>query len=455
MKGDFSRVTFDPDPLLRYSRVLEQQGRVRLDADSNEQTASLLYYLRALAADLIGPHAGVDADAFAISAPEAGDPGDFVIAPGRYYVGGLLAENAAAIPYSAQRGIPFDATAKIGASKYLVYLDVWERFVTTVEAPEIAEVALGGYDTAARAQIVWQVRLVELKGLPAVDYKADYDAFLKVLHDKLLVRPGSGTLAASLVSASAGGLGAIGSRYRGGDNQLYRVEIHEAGTTWTGSGKSDGAATVKWSRENASVAFPVVDVAVDATAHTTRVRLAHLGVDRRLDVEANDWVELVDDDVVLRNQASPLLKVKHIDREGMRVTLDGQAPAGYGDVAKRPLLRRWDHAAGPMLPPNAIRNGALILQADAAGKTMKLEQGLQIRFAPDARYETGDYWLVPARTTGAIEWPRDAASGDPKPVPAGHGEKHRYAPLAVVDVAAGGGNPPVASTRRVITPVAK
>jgi 2-polyprenyl-6-methoxyphenol hydroxylase-like FAD-dependent oxidoreductase len=42
--------------------------------------------------------------------------------------------------------------------RYLVYLDVWERHLTHIEAPSIREVALGGPDTTTRAQIVWQVR---------------------------------------------------------------------------------------------------------------------------------------------------------------------------------------------------------------------------------------------------------------------------------------------------------
>ncbi len=56
MKGDFTRDTFDP--LKHFSRVLMQQGRVQIDADWNEQTSILLHYLRTLAADILGPHAG-------------------------------------------------------------------------------------------------------------------------------------------------------------------------------------------------------------------------------------------------------------------------------------------------------------------------------------------------------------------------------------------------------------
>ncbi|MFX8500613.1 DUF6519 domain-containing protein, partial [Acinetobacter baumannii] len=52
MKGDFTRITFDPAN--HFSRVLLQQGRVTLDADANEQASILLHYLQTLARDLIG-----------------------------------------------------------------------------------------------------------------------------------------------------------------------------------------------------------------------------------------------------------------------------------------------------------------------------------------------------------------------------------------------------------------
>ena len=62
MRGDFSRETFDR--VKHFSRVLQQQGRVQLDADWNEQTAIVLHYLRTLAADLIGPFAGPAGEGF-------------------------------------------------------------------------------------------------------------------------------------------------------------------------------------------------------------------------------------------------------------------------------------------------------------------------------------------------------------------------------------------------------
>src|SRR5690242_8993052 len=105
-KGDFTRDSFAFDPLRfhGFSRVLMQQGRVQLDADWNEQTDLLLYALRRLIIDLVGPHWGVfdfvmKSDGSAIDHIEPNsfkigelqsDPRDFSIGEGRYYVDGIL-----------------------------------------------------------------------------------------------------------------------------------------------------------------------------------------------------------------------------------------------------------------------------------------------------------------------------------------------------------------------------
>ncbi|MEZ5082194.1 MAG: DUF6519 domain-containing protein [Bacteroidales bacterium] len=56
MKGDFSRISYDPKK--RYTRVLKQQGRVDLDSDWNEQSSILDILDRKKATDVIG-HCGV------------------------------------------------------------------------------------------------------------------------------------------------------------------------------------------------------------------------------------------------------------------------------------------------------------------------------------------------------------------------------------------------------------
>ncbi len=92
MKADLTRDTFFP--LKHFSRVLTQQGRVQLDADSNEQAAILLRYVRTLAADIIGPAGGPHDNlgfGFVALSP-APSQLDFQIGFGHYYVNGLLCE---------------------------------------------------------------------------------------------------------------------------------------------------------------------------------------------------------------------------------------------------------------------------------------------------------------------------------------------------------------------------
>src|SRR5258706_10879396 len=157
MKGDFTRVTFDK--ARHFSRVLMQQGRVQLDADWNEQAAILLHYLQALPADLIGPFGGPDQNCgFIIAEKDA----DFTIGTGHYYVDGILCENDQSdLTYFSQADYPLPPNSKLPGKTHLVYLDVWERHITSLEDGRIREVALGGADTATRAKVVWQVRVTE------------------------------------------------------------------------------------------------------------------------------------------------------------------------------------------------------------------------------------------------------------------------------------------------------
>src|SRR4051794_13311992 len=110
MKGDFTRTTFDAAH--HFSRVLQQQGRVTLDADANEQTDILLHYMRTLAADLIGPYAApAVGGGFAIGADENSK---LSISAGRYYVDGILVENGDACLYTAQPNFTLPADDPLG-----------------------------------------------------------------------------------------------------------------------------------------------------------------------------------------------------------------------------------------------------------------------------------------------------------------------------------------------------
>ena len=451
MQGDYSRVTFDPKR--HFSMVLMQQGRVLLDADYNEQTAILLHYLRQLAADVIGPHGGPAHDlGFAIgvegsttSTPPSKTITKLTIGPGRYWVDGFLCENEAIVTYTDQLDYPPHTKLNDLTIPLLAYLDVWEPHITSVEDPRSREVALGGPDTSARAKVIWQVRFVPL------DFDAQHPIPLDCLHfetsaqwNTIIANANPGMLTASTDQGTPPTTPCIAlpdARYRG-ENQLYRVEIHRGGDATK--------ATFKWSRENASVIFPIESVD-DKT-----VTVEHLGRDDRFGLEIGDWVEVVDDDTALdtaNEMPEQLFEVNDIDTTELIVTLSGAPNAGH-DSARHPFLRRWDQQAG-----NHEHHGLTLIDGAAKiveDKLLNVEDGIQIQFAAakapasKAVYRTGDYWLIPARITGDIEWPLDEHN-KPAPQPP-HGVAHHYAPLGIVINT--GGVVPVLDLRHTIDPVA-
>ena len=438
MKNDISRNTFDSRK--NFSRVLMQQGRVLLDADFNEQSSILLHYLRTLASDLIGPYGG-PRNSFAVDFSRdknkrilpgnSGNPKDLIIAPGHYYVDGILCENDGLLndnPVSYFNQPNYRAEGnELPPFPYLIYLDVWERHITCFEDESLCEVALGGIDTTTRAQVVWQIKLrvpargeiLECHSLPL---QSNARLFARtqpaeVSHDPCNIEPDA--------------------RYRGAENQLYRVEIHTGNINESGHKPQSERPTFKWSRENGSVIFTVMSLTI--SGDTTEVRLANLGRDDKFSLREGDWVELIDDAYTLHNRAGNLMKIASIDRDEMSVSLNGNPKIPISEERKdHPLLRRWDQKTGDK------NEGGLTLNAEDAGadnaalifedEWLKLEDGIQIKFETGSTYRTGDYWLIPARTaTGDVLWSKDD-EGNPQPQPT-NGIKHHYAPLGIaVDI---------------------
>jgi len=468
MKGDFSRNTFDPSR--SFTRVLMQQGRVQIDADSNEQTAIFWHFMRGLGRDLIGPHGG-PADDLGYEISPGGQAGSFQIGPGHYYVQGQLCTNRESLAYDGQPDYPLPEGKKLEANQaYLIYLDAWERHLTHVQDDAIREVALDGPDTASRAKLVAQVKAIalgdapegageqakklqelyaELRRLIVARQQARKDEkWTEVIRLEYEIRAREQELQKlcwAFFVALLTHLGKMGqptleaktpdrntsedpcilppdARFRGSENQLYRVEIHRGGqvggVNWP---------TFKWSRENGSVVFPLRAPLAGGGDGTALVSLENLGRDDRLGLEVGDWVEVVDDDQVLQPRAEWLLKVVEVDRVEMRVTLEGQLPGETGqDMDKHPLLRRWEQKASD---DEDLRGGVPLVEK----KWLDLEDGIQIRFGEGGTYQTGDYWLIPARTELGDVWlPFDRHGGTPD------GIDHAYAPLAFISTGAGG-----------------
>jgi hypothetical protein len=458
VKGDFSDVRFDPTK--HFSQVLQQQGRVQLDSDANEQTAILLHYLRALATDLIGPAGGPDATAGFEIQPSFDAKNtlvDLTIAPGRYYVDGILCElestlnsdgNPVPISFRDQPDYRLETDEELPDLPFLVFLDVWERYVSAAEDDSIREVALGGPDTTGRAHVVWQVRALPVQsGTSCSNSEPSFEQLVADLQPSNrgflrahALQPDVST-ELCLVSPEA--------RYRGQENQLYRVEIQHSGAAWAGgnNGNASAAATFKWSRDNGSNVFPIVSVA------DSSVTLEYLGRDAHSDLQEGDLVEVQSDDWVLGDtyQANPaqlkspppLLEVAAIDRDTLTVTLTDETGQGVTLPSTGSILRRWERSASAAAGAAGVASdGSVLVVEDSSGTNwIALEAGVEIQFAPapsgDANtYRSGDYWLIPARMeTGDVRWPGEP--GNPVPLPP-QGVEHHYAPLAVAFEGDGG-----------------
>ncbi|MFI9173375.1 DUF6519 domain-containing protein [Streptomyces lincolnensis] len=457
MHADLSRSTFRPER--HYSAVIAQQGRVQLDADANEQTAIQLHQARTLAADLIGRHGGPrDAPGFRIEyVGGRHDIDTLYIHGGRYYVDGILLDadrpapgtpvpdedaeeqDTAAPPaywtyWDQPDGHrdpekPGDRLPSPAQSPFLVYLTVWERSVTAAEDPALREVALGAAmpDTAARVKVVWQVLPLSLGEL-AIEETDPSKEVVRAAFEKWA--RGQSAPAARLAARSERPdhadedpcLVKPDARYRGPENQLYRVEVHAGGAAED--------ATFKWSRENGSVVFPVDEL------DGPWVQLASLGHDDKLDLDVGDLVEFTDTAHASRLDALPLLRVEELDLPGRRVRLSAEPDRGVGRLPHlNPFLRRWDHHEGHRRKgrTSALRHGALKVEE---GEWLPLEDGVEVYFARGGTYRTGDHWIIPARTaTGSVEWPADPARRPLLRAPAGIAR--HFAPLALVKGEAG------------------
>ncbi len=402
MKGDFSRLTFDPNRA--FTQVLRQQGRVDVDADWNEQQAIHSHLDRTTRRDVIGPSgAPLDNAGFAI-----GTAGGLRIGAGRFYVGGQLLELASDVlfadqpylagltPYLNINGGPIAAPT---SGRYVFYLEAWDFHTTAVETPALRELALGGPDTTTRLQSVWRVRALRI-GVAGGQahcetltpgWSAVIDAPTGTLAARARAVPPVDNLCA--LPESAG--------YQSLDHRLYRVEVHDPG--------APGVATFKWSRDNA--AFVTRWLARNGNELT----VATTGFDAHIGFRNGGWVELTSDTRELAGLPGTLVRVARVVGDVLEIepaTATGSlAIADFGDT---PKVRAWDGAGAASL---------------TAGGFLALENGVEVEFGAGA-YATGDYWTIPARSGFGVEWPE--VGGVPEPQ-LRHGTAHRFARLALLD----------------------
>jgi hypothetical protein len=481
MKGDFSRKTFRKEK--HYRKVNMQQGRVQLDADWNEQADILLHNSSNALRDMIGKTGGPIENAGFRIKPSFGN--NYRIEAGHYYVDGVLCENEEDVSASKQPDLPLvnedlfeweelpgmdacklrkflverlgrewrsvsfqkkDDKTIIGDSirrkwlsivlndnrnkahlmindksideftvkkengcmricyrkspalpssegTYLVYLDVWERHITGFEDPELLDPALGGVDTTTRTKVVWQVKTVACE-------KADCIPCLP-----------SEPEGRGMQVRSKGG-------YQGPDNKLYRVEIHNGGVVG-----ADEKPTFKWSRDNGSIVAKIKRIVED------KDELVVAGVKGRVSFVKGQWIEIIDDRHELYGNPGTFVALRGVRRtfDADEVVLEYYANTIIGDPLTSkifpqcfsPKVRRWDVPTGPI---------GVSIPATNAGY-IPLEEGIEVRFKKGT-YVTGDYWLIPARSSETdIIWPQDH---DKSKVLPPEGIEHHFCPLAIL-----------------------
>jgi hypothetical protein len=427
MQGDFTRWTFDPGQ--GYRSVLLQQGRVLLDADFNEQTEITAHHDEARTRDVVGLGGGPSEGAgFSIvdasGAPPAGTAwADLRITPGSYYVDGILCE--AASPSAGEGAVPpgwpladQPYLSAIGDDpglpepeedgRYAVYLDAWTHHVTADEEPSLREPALGGPDTTTRARTVWQARIAPIRA----------EQRCSGLQTLAAVPRQAGMMVASLQEQAPDADPCqitVSGGYQRLENQLYRVQIHDA---------SGAVPTFVWSRENASVVSALTAIEPSRTAgQDADLLVDRVGRDDELSISLGDAVEVTSTDLELRGLPGFLATAGAPDGLRLPVTWTAGFPASLASLGRSPIVRRWE------APPS-----------DAVAGPADLEGGIQVGFPGGGGYTTGDYWLIPARAVrlayglaalpGTIEWPVDAG-GAPLPQPP-QGPVHHLTPLAIL-----------------------
>jgi microcystin-dependent protein len=427
MKGDFTRFPFDSAK--HYDAVLMQQGRVQTDADWNEQVMIAAHRNRTETLDIIGP-TGAPQDLLAGGVPPFLVTWDSILSKlfvnfGRYYVQGLMVESEGKIDYETQPGAALpplhDGVAEAGI--YIFYLDVWRRHITSLEDPDIREVALAGADSGTRSELVWQVRAewkaavgVDINSIPAADFESPWQPANTKSSGKLDVQAETTPV----------------------ENQLYRVEIHRAGTSGLAADCS-----FKWSRDNGTVVACVATYqdpptpVGNNTLWRFTVDIDRNGRDSFSSFLPGQMVELSNEQFALLRKPGIFGTITAV--VGDKLTLEvlqasanllSTDPTGNPLKGAPPTVRRWDNTWNPDL------NSSTLLDVDPQYMTLNdriiLERDITVLFSSGAAdlYRTGDYWLIPARTVSAtnlVDWdanvPQLAA-----------GEQHYYAPLALVKV---------------------
>ena len=280
MGSDRARVSYDPSR--HWRGVINQQGRVTLEADWNEAAAIAAEDDRAQLVDVIGP-AGTPDDGYRITVDGSGD---LTIQHGTMYVGGERMVLDTDLDYAQQpdwidtAGDPLQIGAALsdGSGDEAVWLYLREQEVGAVEDPALLDIALGGPDTSERLRIVQRVVRSSTDQADCAGALAALEqswAEEGVTFDPATMRLESAS--ALLVSFEQAPAAATPCEpvaqggYLGAENQLIRVQVAAV--------DRKGTPTLVWGFDNAYFLYRLTQTAVDNAGGTTTLTLKSAPVD--------------------------------------------------------------------------------------------------------------------------------------------------------------------------------
>ena len=499
MTGDFTRDTFRP--LQHFSAVRQQQGRVHLDADWNEQVDIGHHIARLTGRDVIGP-TGMpeEAPGFLVSPAPASPGTDLTIGFGRAYVDGILVQNEASVTKLAKvSGAGVNTIWEVTGGPRLL-LDQWigpaptgaaapVSQVTAIEAPQPGDngrqrvrfsqaIAGGAIDVVGRASARVQPDLPGAT-FPAADgfYLAYLDVWereITALEDAYVAETALGgidtairtrviwqmklfPLAAAIASGQVGNPPVCKSFPPGWSPDPARALhiVAYADRTLAAANPCELPAEGGYrSLENHLYRVEVHKGGVqgadeiflkwsrDNAIHRTRLLDV---VDKSLLVEdtgRDDATAIVADDWLELKDEGRILR----GEPGFFIEIEEVAGTRLGirTILHPETLQPMTQAGEP--DASVLPKTGLLRRWEGGspgkltpGQPFALENGIAVKSLAGAdKARIGDYWLIPARSLVAgVEWSKDPATGDPQALPP-QGVRRRFCPLAIVEKSAAG-----------------
>ncbi|HEY3551219.1 MAG TPA: DUF6519 domain-containing protein [Gaiellaceae bacterium] len=398
MSSDRARVSYDPSR--HWRGVINQQGRVTLEADWNEAAAIAAESERAQLVDVVGP-SGTPDDGYRVDVAGAGD---LTIRRGTMYVGGERMVLDADLDYADQpdwidtAGDSMWVESGVPEGDEAVWLYLREQEVGAVEDPVLLDVALGGPDTSERLRIVQRVvrsATGETSCAGALgDLEKSWEENGFTFDPETMRLESASTLQVSFQEVATGPTlcepFAQGG-YLGAENQLIRVQV--------ASVDRSGAPTLVWGFDNAYFMYRISDAVVDDAAGTTTLTLASAPVDSFHQPAALQAVEVLraaahltqetggaDDYVAAATGVVTACATAYNPDEGTLVI----STALDADTTASPLLflRVWQDTI-----PGA-----------AAGAVTLGDTGIQVTLASSSgTFHAGDYWQFAVRPATPTE----------------------------------------------------